>query len=228
MNAQFLPAICRMNYGDARECSWLQPAAKEGKNALDAATRYKTILSIPGVQVSKQQFYEDNDLVQPEEGDDVLIGQASGGQQQGNEDTKGQDQDADESPSAAVGKAAVHGPQSTVHLAAARDRLLTSSPTANAKDAATEKLVENVLEDLTAVEAKWLGGVKPYFRRLCALAQSSQVSDKEFVTALEKAQREMPELFDKLDSGAVATALEGAMGAAAVNGVVAGQLKRKH
>ncbi len=91
---------------------------------------------------------------------------------------------------------------------------------------AQEKLAERVLEDLTGVEAKWLAGAKPFFRRLVALAQSKHVTDGDFIEALERAQRQIPDLFDKLDPRAVQDALERAMGAAVVNGAVAGFLKR--
>lgn len=94
-----------------------------------------------------------------------------------------------------------------------------------AKDA-TDSLVDNVLEGLTGVQARWLGGVKPFFARLVKLAQDDRISDADFVQALEAAQREIPELFDKLDHEALATAMENAMGAACVNGAVKGFLKR--
>jgi phage gp29-like protein len=203
LNGQFLPAICRMNFGDDRECPWFQPSTKESKDVGDAAIRYKTLLSIPGIRISRQQFYEDNDLVVPDEKDEVIVGQATGGIFGG----KGTETDENPDPNA---DAKENG----------------ESATAKAKSAATEKLSNNVLENLTGVEAKWLGGVKPYFRRLCATALSSQVTDAEFIATLEKARKEMPELFNKLDGKALAKAMEDAMGAAVVNGAVRGAMKR--
>jgi len=208
LNHTLVRSICVLNFGDDRECPWLQPAQKQAKDSVAVATKYKTVLSIPGVAVSKQQFYEENDLVVPAEGDDVLIGQASGG-----------------------------GPGSTPgdEPGSADEELLT--PTADGRDAAhthtaratdaTEQLVNRVIEDLTGVEEQWLGGVKPAFRRLCAAALSAEVTDAEFVRTLERAQRQMPELFGKLKHEAVATALEKAMGAGCVNGAVKGYLRRK-
>jgi len=199
LNGQWMPAICRINFGDDRECPWLQPASKEGKATNDVATRWKTILGIPGVKVSKQQFYEENELVMPEEGEDVLEGQAAGaaGQEQGAK-SQGQGGD-DETPTAAVARG----------------------------KGATEQLVNRVLEDLTGVEQKWLGGVKPFFRGLVATALSGKVTDAEFVAALERARKEMPELFSKLNHTALAKAMEEAMGAAVVNGAVRGELNRR-
>jgi phage gp29-like protein len=91
---------------------------------------------------------------------------------------------------------------------------------------ATDRIVEAALEGLTGVEGRWLGGVKPFFRDLVAKAKDGSVSDGDFVKALERAQREMPELFSKLKGEAVAEALEEAMGAAVVTGAVRGFMKR--
>lgn len=197
LNGQWLPAMCRMNFNDDRECPWFQPSAKESKDLSNTATRYKTILSIPGVEVSKTQFYEDNELMVPEPGEDVLVGQ-SAGQQQGS-NASGQD-DGSETPTPAI---------------------------ARGKSAATEQLVNRALEDLTGVQAKWLGAVKPHLRELIAKAKDGSVTDADFVKALEKFRKsEIPELFGKLDKAALARAIENTLSAAVVNGAVRGFVKR--
>jgi len=86
--------------------------------------------------------------------------------------------------------------------------------------------VDNVLEELTGVEAKWLGGVKPYFRKLLLAARDENISDAQFIAVLEKAQKDMPELFAKLDIKALETAFNNAMSPAVVNGAVQGFMKR--
>ena len=194
LNNQFLPALCRLNFGDGRECPWFHPSTKETKDAINEATRYKTLLSIPGVKISQQQFYEDNDLVVPDAGVPVFEGQASGG------------------PGGPGGQAGADPGSQT------EDR----QATARGSDAATEKVINFTLENLTGVQAKWLAGVKPFFAELIAKAKDAQLSDADFVRALERSKKQMPELFHKLDSAAVAKALEGAMGAALVNGAVRG------
>ena len=105
-------------------------------------------------------------------------------------------------------------------------RTLDSRAAVHAKDA-TDQLVENVLEDLTSVQARWLAGVKPFFARLAELFKDDKVTDQELIATIEAAQREMPELFDKLDTKALADAFEAAMGAAVVNGAVQGAMKRR-
>jgi phage gp29-like protein len=97
---------------------------------------------------------------------------------------------------------------------------------ANARGAATEQLVNSVLEDLTGVEAKWLAGAKPFFRELVAKAKDKSLSDGDFVAALEKAKKEIPELFSKLDGAALAKAFYASMSAAVVNGAVRGFMRR--
>ncbi|HMJ92340.1 MAG TPA: DUF935 family protein [Candidatus Acidoferrum sp.] len=92
---------------------------------------------------------------------------------------------------------------------------------------ATDQIVDAALEDLTGVQAKWLGGVKPFFRRLVEAARDERISDAELLQVLEAANAEFPELFHKIDHAALATALEAAMGAACVNGAVKGFLERK-
>lgn len=97
---------------------------------------------------------------------------------------------------------------------------------AEARNAATERLLERVLEDMTGVEGKWLGGVKPYFRGLVAKARDAKVSDAEFVAALEAAQRELPELFGRLNVAVVEEALYRSLSAGCINGALAGALAR--
>jgi phage gp29-like protein len=95
-----------------------------------------------------------------------------------------------------------------------------------AKSAATEKLIDNTLENLTGVQAKWLEGVKPFFRKLIDAAQNQSVSDADFLQTLQAAQKQFPELFNKLNKEAISDALEAAMGASTLNGAVRGYLNR--
>ncbi|WP_184017454.1 phage portal protein family protein [Haloferula luteola] len=81
-----------------------------------------------------------------------------------------------------------------------------------------EKIVDSMLENLTGVSAEWLGNVQPFFARLAALAESGNVSDEDLIEAVEKAQGEMPELFDRLDTEALSDALEDSMAAAMLEG----------
>jgi phage gp29-like protein len=102
---------------------------------------------------------------------------------------------------------------------------MQASAAIQAKDS-TEQLIDHTLENLTGVSARWLAGVKPFFRKLIVAARDERVSDAELVQTLEAAQKEFPELFNKMNKEALAEALEAAMGAAVVNGAVRGYLAR--
>ena len=83
-----------------------------------------------------------------------------------------------------------------------------------------DQLSEAVLEGLTGVAAEWLAPVRPVFERLAALAMSKHVTDDDFLAALEKAQRDLPEIFDLMDTQALQDAFENAIGSAALAGSV--------
>lgn len=101
-----------------------------------------------------------------------------------------------------------------------------SLPPIQAKDASS-KLADNVLENLTGVEAKWLGGLKPFYQNLIQAAQSRSVTDAEFTRVLETSIRQHPELFKNFDTQVLQSAMEEAMGAAVVNGAVNGFMRRR-
>lgn len=88
----------------------------------------------------------------------------------------------------------------------------------NSGTEAQTTLVNNVLEDLTGVQNAWLAPVKPFIQDLIAKAESGEVSDADLIATLKRASEQMPELFDKLNTAALSTALEKAMGASVVNG----------
>lgn len=83
-----------------------------------------------------------------------------------------------------------------------------------------DQLSEAVLEGLTGVSREWLSPVRPFFDRLAALAMSSQVTDEDFLAALEKAQAQLPEIFDLMDSQALEDAFSNAISSAALAGSV--------
>ena len=87
-----------------------------------------------------------------------------------------------------------------------------------AKLSDVEQLSSAVLEGLTGVAREWLAPVRPMFDRLAALAMAKNVSDADFLAALEKAQKQLPELFDTLDTDILQTAFEEAIGSAALAG----------
>ena len=92
---------------------------------------------------------------------------------------------------------------------------------AKAQDAAAppDDIVSELMENITGVAAEWLAPVRPVFQRFAALAQSDRVSDEDFIEALEKANEEMPGLFEKLNTDALRKACEAALRAATADGL---------
>lgn len=113
----------------------------------------------------------------------------------------------------------LHAPITRILMMAHRmPSTLVSAADAPQDEDKVAKLSEAVLEGLTGVTREWLGPVRPVFDRLAALAMSKTVSDEDFVKALEKAQKELPELFDVLDVQSLEDAFEGAISSAMISG----------
>ena len=88
------------------------------------------------------------------------------------------------------------------------------------KAAENKRLAEKVLEDLTDVQAQWLGNATPIVTDLIDKANDPNLSDQDFISAVQKMAHSMPVLFDKLDHKALAKAIEKATGAAIMNGMI--------
>lgn len=201
LSYQLAPAFCRLNFGDDAECPWVMPAeGEEPATPLEKAQRDE-ILSRIGFEFEAESAYSRHNLPVPAEGARLI-----------------------ERPQADLaGQATGPGQEENGGRYQGRGRTRFYQ----AKDA-TDQLTDNVLENLTSVQARWLAGVKPFFRAL--IARANEMTDEQWRTegeaVLAKARRELPELFDKLDADALATAMEEAMGAAVVNGAVKGALRR--
>lgn len=195
LNQQFLPAICRKNFGNDNECPWLQPTPKDSKSSIENAQRDQILLAM-GMELPRQWTYERHGVPVPQDGEDVITGSPAA--------------DQEERPPG-------EPPVNENDNATARARGINT----------LETLTNNVLENLTGVQSRWLGAVRPEFVELVKAAKSGAVSDAQFITALERASKKLPELFTKLDTRDLALAMEKAMGAAAVNGAVAGMMARR-
>jgi phage gp29-like protein len=207
---QLIPAINRLNFLDDLLCPELCLAPNIIEDVAGLVTNYKTAVEAQAItpNVDDEKHLRQK-LSLPAMNKDVEADWAS---------NKGVRQKITAQPGAGFGAPSPGGEgRGEGGIATARAR---------AQNTATDKLVENTLEKLTGVEARWLGGLKPVFHRLIALAQSKEVSDDDFVQALAKAQAEMPELFSRLDAAALEDALNDAMSAAVVNGAVRGELER--
>lgn len=210
LSQQLSPMFCRLNFGDDRECPWLAVTSEAEEEPLVMAQRDEIMLRNQ-VPLPTEWFYDRHKIPVPISGESVIIGKP-----QMAPGLPGQDD--------GTGENGENG-----------DRVLGGTPRTatetvalpyHAKDA-TEQLIDNVLENLTGVQAKWLGGVKPFFRVLVQQAQNDRISDEDFLRALQAAQKQLPELFELLDTQALEGAFYQAMSAAAINGAVKGAMKRR-
>ena len=208
INTQLLPSILRLNFGDDTECPWLQDQEEEGKDESAMSARDKTLADM-GLTFPEQWFRERYGVPPVAAGEAVVGGRAPQPVGLGGQRTEDRGQMAESGKrKAEIGKQMPDGGKPV-----------------QAKDA-TDKLTDNVIESLTGVEARWLGAVKPFFQKLVATAANEKVTDAEFERVLVQARGQFPELFGKLDKDALAEALEGAMGAACVNGALEGAMRR--
>jgi phage gp29-like protein len=221
LNYQLVPGVIRLNFGETSELPTIAPDLSIDPDPKALADRDAVLAQATDVKISAKEFYERHGLRMPEEGEAVISGKsaATALQMAGNGDAKDGMEDGgrktEDGSQKVTKETKKDGEQEPVEAKAALE--------AKAMSDATDKLVESA----TGVEEKWLGGVKPYFRNLVALAASNKITDQDFVTALERSRKEMPELFAKLDTKALADHLEAAMGAACVNGALQGYMARR-
>ncbi len=89
LNQQFIPAFCRLNFGDDTECPWFSPEADEAKDELVLAQRDQILASM-GLTFGEQYFRERHNVPRVKEGEDTVGGNSQGNVDQGNGDGNGQ------------------------------------------------------------------------------------------------------------------------------------------
>jgi phage gp29-like protein len=205
---QLIPAIGAANYGrtDMLPEFWARHA--EAKDDKARAERME-ILSRLGLPMDKAYVYEDLGVPVPQDDADLFRPQANGAQ--GDPATGGSGTLPHETKPMDEGKEEDELKEEAKKKVAAADSssLLT-----------VDQLSTAVLEGLTGVSREWLAPVRPFFARLAALAMSKTVSDQDFLDALDKAQAELPEIFELMDAQALEEAFMQATSSAALAGSV--------
>ena len=216
---QLIPAIVAANWGESlgEELPEFWAKREEVKDEKALAERDEKIGITSGkVPVSKAWFYERHGIPTPAAGDELLIdepepdpiSQPSPDGLPGDPSTE----DADTSHETKGGKG---------NPVEKKKKPVEAADASTVKESLTvEKLSTAVLEGLTGVSREWLAPVRPFFDRLAALAMSKQVTDEDFLAALEKAQSQLPEIFDLMDTQALEDAFSNAIGSAALAGSV--------
>lgn len=203
LNRQFIPAICRLNWGDDAECPELCPKPVETADLQADATRFQTLIQA-GLPIPKEWLYRQQQIPIPQEGEDVVERQAApdpfgpggfGGPFQ-------QDPSAED--------------EETAEAVRARFRR-TRTPRRTDRERRLEEIVDLAARDLGARRA-WLAPLNAELRRLADLSADDERTDAEVVRLIEAGRRRLPELFADIDANAFAEHLTGVLGAAARSG----------
>lgn len=196
LSYQLAPSIVELNYGASRTDIpgiWVEWPETKDEKAL-AERDVALGITTGKMPVSKPWFYERHGVPMPADGEDVF---------------------QPEPDAAAADPAAAAGPVKTKSKAG-----IQAADAGQGNPLTVDQLSGAVLEGLTGVSQQWLSPVRPFFDRLAALAMSKHVTDEDFLAALEKARIQLPEIFDLLDTRALETAFENAIGSAALAGSV--------
>lgn len=198
INGQFIPSFCRQNFGDTRECPYLQSGYDEESDPKAMADRDAVLLD-RGLPVPRSWVYQRHGIPQPKPGDDVFTAQKANPMNP---------QDPNAPPLPLPGLASAKGP--------------------DGQSTAMAKLGRKVLEDAQPVETKWLEGAVPFFTRLMAVASDPKSTEQDLELALARAITSLPEeVGSRLNRSALAQAMERNMGAAGVNGWLQGWMDRQ-
>lgn len=201
-NEQLIPMIVRLNYGDDQMCPELCLAPETFEDV--------------GALVTNAKTAKDAGLLTPTKEDEAHIREKLALPAM----SKGLEADWDKNGGLR--------PTPPPPKPGALDELPADARHVHAKALpANERLLNNTLEQLTGVDHRWLGAVKPVFRDLIAKAKDETISDQDLIVAMTKAADEMPELFDKLDADALAELIYANGSAALLNGAVAGHMRRR-
>lgn len=231
INDQLVPAIIRLNFGDEAMMPRIICDVEEEENAKANAEVDKILIGELGLPVSRKWLYDRHGIPLPLPGEDLFISRPQRGPVEVPGITPEGDITSDAPftvdmlPGHGGGGAAAPAGQKTEDGAQPPE-----DPAMKAKaieEAATSRIVDSTLERLTNIEAKWLAGVKPFFRELIVKAKDSNLSDADFELAVAKAARQMPELFAGLNTRVVQDALFNAMSAGLVNGATLGWINRQ-
>jgi phage gp29-like protein len=252
LNDQLVPFIMAMNYGEIPDdCPTIEFCVETPKNRLDMAQTDKILFGDLGIPVTKKYLYKRFDIPQPQEGEELFepkqaanpfAGMGATPGQPGQEPKANPDENPDGTQDEPKGTPTEpkDNPSGTQGKPDKGLRFSEEDDPADAKGAGTADSIQararrkaeimastdRVLTDVTGVAAAWLAPVRDVFEALVAKAQDGDVSDAEFMAAVEAARAKMPDMFKQTDVDALATALEREMGAAAFNGAMKGFTKR--
>lgn len=214
LNYQLVPALVEINYGPGADPADLPVIAPDTSVPSDprAEAERLEILVRAGVPIPLRWALETHGIPEAEEGE-AVIGSANGEMRMANGEIRNSASELRNSPEG--GEDTRRGEIAGLRGAAGASRGGGESHSIEAKRL---EATSTLFEDLTGVSRRWLAPVENTLSRLIALAEDGAVDEAAFQEALAEARGQLPELFDELDTAALAKALERAMGAAMVNG----------
>ncbi|MCW5556616.1 MAG: DUF935 family protein [Verrucomicrobiae bacterium] len=198
LTQQLVASICELTWGDRDQMPELVAEPNRVDDSKAKAERDNILLGA-GVTMPAKWLRERHQIPEPAEGEEVIGGPRP-------------------APAGLLPGFAASGPYRA-------DDILTA---ARATDTdAQRKLVDQIAEDSTGVERKWLGGTRKWFRALIMAAQNPDLPEEDFIALLEAKEKSVTEeLAPLINTAALAEAMEKNMGAAVVNGAVRGWMTR--
>jgi phage gp29-like protein len=212
LNYQMVPALVEINYGpgaDPADLPVVSPDTSVPSDPRAEAERLE-ILVRAGVPIPLRWALETHGIPEADEGE-AVIGREEGSLRPGGAYAP----EGGKKEEGFGGPEGAGGGEDTRRGEIGGLRGAAGGPRASVQARAGE-----LFEDLTGVSRKWLAPVEATLARLIALAEDGEVDEAAFQEALAEARGQLPELFDELDTAALAKALERAMGAAMVNGIM--------
>lgn len=215
LNYQLVPSLIGINYGDGFDPAALPIVVPDLSSPADPKNEAERIeiLARTGLRIPAKWVYEAQGIPEPEDDEETLKTGAADplapdGANLPAEGLLNQNRDRDPDREDKTNpRGFAEGSAASVKAAMTGDSVLA----ADAGD---------FFEELTGVTRRWLGPVEAPLRRLLALAEADAVTEEDFVAALADARANLPELFDDLDTDALAGALRRTMATAMVNGAV--------
>lgn len=193
VSEQYVKDLIQLNFGDMEEMPVVEFAIPDPAGDMAKIDRMGKIIKM-GIDVTKERVYEEIGEDQPEDGEDLFESNIPA-------PTPGMSPLMPGKPPS--GK--VDGKEPRPADKSANNRLAAMRNTTN-----LDSLVDDTLLGLTGLQPQWLGGVRPFFERLIAKSEDGSVSDEDFEAVLTQASKQLPDQFDRLDTDALATALESA------------------
>lgn len=220
LNYQLVPAVIRLNYGQAPAAlPRVSPDLSLPTDPKALADR-DAVLRTMGLRLPEDWLYERHGVPQPK-GDEPALGTGA--------------TPAGETPGAAGADSWPNltsidrqGVPTPVRAANGPPGLFAGIRGASGEQAQdTGKPTERFFEDLTGVTADWLAPVEPILRRLLALAEADAATSADVEAALAEVRKALPEIFTEVDHEEMAGALRRAFAAEVVNGAAVGIASRK-